>query len=717
MTHFGHGLALTAIFYERYIVMSHRFKLLLIILMGITLLSSSGLSSGADGLLSRAAAQFREKDFGEAYQLVKKSEDSPQRTFLLGVTALRLGKAEEASGLLAEAEQKLPLVADYSAFYQMEALLRLKKYAEAATKATNFAKTYPASLLLRRTEKLYADSFFEAGDYKGAQKAFQTFVEKYPSGSDSVDTLFSSARCREQLGDKAGAIQVYRNIWINNPTSIQSKKAQERLKELDKDAFKAGAYSAEDLLKRASSLYSQNEYSASLKTLEMIALTADSSAISSRVDLRTGLAHYKLKQYKLAEKFLAGAAASPVVSVRSEARFWRAKSLERLHQSERALTLYMELVAEGKQQEYADDAQMEAAGLRRNQGLYADSARLYEQVSKLFPESKFASKSLWESGWCRYLAGEYTAAVVQFKALFKDETQREKSLYWTGRALENSGSVAEAGPYFKLLLDEYPAGFYATWHREQKGIKDTREVFGQRNPLTELPVAAGFEKPRLLASLGLIEEARNEMSVARKKLGDKKGLQPSIVRVYLEMEDYNSAVSLFKQIRPVVWDKTTLPLWAAGYPMAYSGPVTQNAAANALPESLIYALMRTESTFMPSIKSPAGAIGLMQMMPATAKLTAREKGAFNPQRLTNPEYNIKLGTRHLRDLMKEYDGDIVYVAAAYNAGATALDRWRRNHKGVKKDEFIENISYQETRDYVKRIYTSAATYRQLYGIK
>ncbi|MEI6704889.1 MAG: transglycosylase SLT domain-containing protein, partial [Deltaproteobacteria bacterium] len=94
-----------------------------------------------------------------------------------------------------------------------------------------------------------------------------------------------------------------------------------------------------------------------------------------------------------------------------------------------------------------------------------------------------------------------------------------------------------------------------------------------------------------------------------------------------------------------------------------------------------------------------------------------EKGTFNPQRLTIPEYNIRLGTRHLRDLMKEYDGDVVHVAAAYNAGATALERWRKNMKGLKKDEFIESIPYQETRDYVKKVYASAAIYRQLYGLK
>jgi soluble lytic murein transglycosylase len=98
-------------------------------------------------------------------------------------------------------------------------------------------------------------------------------------------------------------------------------------------------------------------------------------------------------------------------------------------------------------------------------------------------------------------------------------------------------------------------------------------------------------------------------------------------------------------------------------------------------------------------------------------MTAREKGDFDPLRLTVPEYNIRLGTKHLHDLMKEYDGDVVYVAAAYNAGSGALGRWKKSFKGLNKDEFIESIPYQETRNYVKKVYASAATYRQLYGLK
>lgn len=694
----------------------HLGKPLVITLLGASLLTLSARLAVADDFLSRASAQFREKEYGAAYDLARKAAESPQRTFLLGVTALRQGKPDEAVGLLADAERKLPLAGDYAALYQAEALLKLKKYTEAAAKAFSVQKTYPASPLVRRSEKLFADIFFEAGDYKGALRHYLAFVEKYPAGADSVDALFQSARSREEAGDKNGAVQTYRTIWLSNPAASQAKKAQERIKELEKGGVPIAAYTPEELLRRAAALYAQNEFALSVQTLKSIPLEGQSDAFVARVDLRTGLNWYRQRNYKQAETCLAKAAASTVAGVQSEARFWLAKTLERQEQYERAFKMFMDLAGEGRKQEFADDALMEAAGLRKSLGGFAESAHMCELVIKGYPDSRFASRAAWEGAWCRYLGADYVRAADAFKGLLKDASIREKALYWLARSLENAGNADAAG-WYRTLLDEYPAGFYAAWYREQKGIRDVRESLGRRNALTELPLAPGFEKPRLLASLGMLEEARTEMAVARKKMAAKGSLFPAMARLYLEIGDYWSAISLFMQNSPVKWDTADLPLWAAGYPLAYSGLVSQYASANGLSEALLYALIRAESRFSPAVRSHAGAIGLMQLMPDTAKAIVREKGQFNPMRLTAPEFNIKVGTKHLRSLLKGYDGDAVYATAAYNAGASAVDRWRRNMKGLKKDEFIESIPYQETRDYVKKVYASAATYRQLYGLK
>ncbi len=691
-------------------------KSILCALTGVSLFSLVAFSCHADELLIRAADEFRQKNYSSSYLLVTKSAESPQRTFLQGVSALRSGHPAEALSKLLEAEQKLPLVADYAAFYQAEALLRLNKPVEAAARSAAFVKAYPSSLLVRRAEKLSIDALVQAGDFKSALKACREFVEKYPSGGDSVDALYQAARSREESGDRSGAAQVYRSIWLNNPAAPQADKARERLGEFEKEGIKVTAYSAEELLKRASTLFSQNKFTQSLQALRSIPLEGQPVAVTARIDLRTGLTQYRLRNYRAAEADLSKAAASPVAVVSSEARYWQAKAIERQGQRDKAFELYMQLAGEGSRQEFAATALQEAAGLRRSQGSFAEAARLFEQLGKTFPTSKSAGQAVWDGAWCRYLAGEQAVAAESFRGLLKDEGLREKALYWLARSLENAGK-AEAADCYRTLLVEYPAGFYAAWYREQKGLKDEREPLGLQVTANETPLPSGFDKPRFLASLGMLEEAKSEMAAARKKHGDKKVTLSALVRLYHEMRDYNSAIALFQQNWPRKWEPAAKPLWVAGYPLAYRELVSEHTAANTLSQALIYALIRAESCFSPAVKSPAGAIGLMQLMPATAKATAREKGSFDPARLTVPDINIRLGTKHFRDLMKGHEGDVVYSVAAYNAGSSAVERWRKNLKGLKKDEFVESIPYQETRDYVKKVYAAAATYRQLYGLK
>ena len=691
-------------------------RALALFVMVCAVLPLAASSAGPDPLV-QAADSLRDRDYPAAVQAAERAADSPRKQFVLGMARLRGGNPEQALAALNGTEARLSPIGDYILTAQAEALQRLGRFREAAAKTASLIKGYPDSPLVRRAEKLSADLLLEAGDSAGALKAYTAFVEKHASGADSVEALFQSGRCREETGDRTGAMQVYRGIWLNNPSSPQAPKAMERLAALEKGGMRYAPFTGEELFKRASSLAGQGDHSGALKAFGSIAAEGRSPELTARIDLRSGISHYRLRHWSDAGKCLTRAAASRSAAVRSEARFWAAKALERQDMGDRASALYMELAGEGRKQEYADDALMEAAGLRRGQGKYQEAALLYQRIGKEFPESKHVSRSLWETAWCRYLGGEYPAAVELLRPLTRDDGVREKAVYWLARSLERSADPEAAG-WYRVLQDEYPAGFYASWYRQQKGIRDTRESLGRRTALTEIPALPGYERIRLLAALGLADEARSEMAAVRKKAGDNRKQQfPGLLRLCLEIGDYNGGISLFLQNRPVPWDTASLPLWGGGYPLVYASLVREHAAAQGLSEGLVYALVRAESGFSPAVKSPAGAVGLMQLMPGTARMVSGEGKAFDPARLTEPEYNIRLGTRHLRDLVKSYDGETVYAAAAYNAGAAALERWRKNLKGLEKDEFIECIPYQETRDYVKKVYASAATYRQLYGLK
>jgi soluble lytic murein transglycosylase len=123
-----------------------------------------------------------------------------------------------------------------------------------------------------------------------------------------------------------------------------------------------------------------------------------------------------------------------------------------------------------------------------------------------------------------------------------------------------------------------------------------------------------------------------------------------------------------------------------------------------------------ESTFQADVRSPANAVGLMQLIPSTGQRYAARVGirGFSTSRLTDPDLNVRLGTAYLSDLLAMF-GDVAPALAAYNAGEGRVIRWRTERPGIDRDEFVDDIPFPETQNYVKRIIGTAEDYRILYG--
>ena len=161
------------------------------------------------------------------------------------------------------------------------------------------------------------------------------------------------------------------------------------------------------------------------------------------------------------------------------------------------------------------------------------------------------------------------------------------------------------------------------------------------------------------------------------------------------------------------WDKTLLRVV---YPFPYRDMVMSFAEERGLDPYLLAGLIRQESAFVPDIVSHAGAVGLMQVMPATGRELARAVGpqAFQRDALTTPEVNMHLGTRFLSDLLRRYP-DLPLVLSAYNAGPSRANRWQRFPEAADPARFTERIPFAETRGYVKNVTRNRALYRFLYG--
>jgi len=148
------------------------------------------------------------------------------------------------------------------------------------------------------------------------------------------------------------------------------------------------------------------------------------------------------------------------------------------------------------------------------------------------------------------------------------------------------------------------------------------------------------------------------------------------------------------------------------YPKAFGNIIEPLAAGAGIPDHILYGLVREESYFDADIVSSAGAIGLSQLMPATAAFVAARMRLTDPD-LRDPQTNLAIGVRHLKDLLSMVDSP-TKALISYNAGRTRLRQWERAAKGLSADLFVESLPIAETRQYVRKILVSAVMYAFLY---
>ncbi len=157
------------------------------------------------------------------------------------------------------------------------------------------------------------------------------------------------------------------------------------------------------------------------------------------------------------------------------------------------------------------------------------------------------------------------------------------------------------------------------------------------------------------------------------------------------------------------------PLWRRSFPLPHWDLVREQAGELSIDPYFVLAIMREESRFFISADSSAGAKGLMQLMPDTARMVARRNGLpYEEDMLHVPELNIPLGIHYLKRVLTRFDGNPLYAAAAYNAGPGTVKRWIRHFGHLPLDEFVERIPFGETQRYVKRVFLSYRVYTLLY---
>ena len=678
--------------------------------------SALNLDSLPDEGLIAAAQELRAKNFVKAATHVTNAPVGGARDFIFAVATYRQGRYEEAESSFGRATTTLPVLADYALYYQAQSQIRLNRPAEAIAVLGTLLQNHPDTPLYRQTLLQRGNLQFERQEYRDALTSYQRFTEKYAAGSDSIQALYRAARCREELGELAQAVTALRLIWLNNPTSPQASLAEEDLKRLATKGAASPQATPQELVKRATTLMELKKYDQAVKAFRAITPEDPGTDFAGRLKLKIGQALVRGRKYGDAEKLLIELTESEVHrEVAIEARYQLARTIEKRNRDNDAFAAYRKLAAEFPASDQADDALLNAAFIRKFQGRHAEAVTVLKQLLASFPRTPLLHRVRWEIAWNSFRAGDHQTALDHLKKLVDNSAYRERALFWTGRILTARGEKNGAQEVYTLLARDFPFGYYALTAGLTPAYPEPLSL-REKELRDLLPLPDGYERVKLLISFGLNEEAQRELAVTKKRANGKKGIQ-AIARLYLEMDNYRDAMLLYRQERPEQLSREHLIQWGISYPRAFTPTVADASRNTGIAQSLVYGVMRSESNFSPTALSPVGARGLMQLMPATAAALAKSKGDFTPDRLTDPQTNITLGVRHLRDLVDLYQGNTTLAVAAYNAGTTAVNRWRTAFGDLPRDEFIESIPYSETREYVKKVLATANLYQLLYETK
>ncbi len=320
----------------------------------------------------------------------------------------------------------------------------------------------------------------------------------------------------------------------------------------------------------------------------------------------------------------------------------------------------------------------------------------------------------WMAGFMalRYL-GRPQDALAHFTRLHdgvSSDISRSRGAYWAGEAASELGRPAEARAWYEKAT-AYPATFYGQLAAQRIAVR--RPVVMTALPAMPQPKRDAFEAQELVSVVRLLSELdqptlqNSFFASLRQRAEDAFDLRllielaNAVGREDLAIRTAKAARRGDHDLMPLLYPRRNLPV----------GPAPEPA--------LVLAVMRQESEFYPKARSPVGALGLMQLMPPTAKHSAQRLGIpFNRDRLTSdPDYNIRLGQAYLSELLEQFDGSYILALAAYNAGPARANRWIQLYgdprdPAVDPITWIERIPFSETRNYVQRILESLVVYRE-----
>jgi soluble lytic murein transglycosylase len=728
----------------------------------------------ADVELAREAMLLGDVDAAEvqlqAYVAAGGEPDASAR-LVLGALLARSGQHEDAlSFLLDESLGSGPLAGD-AAELAGKALEELERWDEAAAA---YERVPPENRLFDRARvRLAALALRDDRPQDAITALLPLLSDPAELGSryrpEGLHMLGQAYEARGDDGDTVRAYEAYRTAWSTAPLSSVAGDVKESMDALEAQVPAEHHPTVYHRFARAAAYHEAGHWNSALKAIEAIEddLPGDDPQLTCEAAYIRGRALYKRRKYTDAGPHLEsamGACASVETDLAAKATYIRAKSLDKLGEERAAIVTWKKLPATFPGHSYADDGFLNAALMELDEGNPAAAQSLLTDLVQQFPEGDMAGEARWRLAWTAYKGGDQPEALAQLRHLedeYASSHDRQSYLrarYWEAKMVgwpDGEGHVVQRAPeapgpapdleaaadLWASLADEHPLSYYGALAHSRLAMIDPQRAaaVSERVDARRLRVAGapalpevwdvdarlwdqpGLDIARALICTGMRPEGISELNRVRSTVSPWDWqTEQLIAHLAATASDHHTSHNTLRvRFRTDHPEQLGAGSWSAfhlAYPLAFGGNVRGAVADKQIPQFLLQALVREESAFQTEVKSWAGAMGLSQLMWATARETARKMGikGLTKADLADPDTNLAIGAFYLQRMSNHFQGNLPCAVGSYNAGPGAMGRWLDVRGGYPLDEFVEEVPYNETRNYIKRVFESYQIYSQIY---